>query len=99
MRSSFFAFLLIFLVSAQACATGQAEVRDVAVANNCPPKKIEVFRQSIGEDAETIWRVECNLPKTKDGNAQKISAILVHCRYALCAFLHPVIEEGKAQAP
>ena len=90
------AAVMLALGAAQAHA-GQAEVRDVARLNNCPPKKIEVYQQALGAMGETIWRVECVLPKTV-GTASATptaNAILIGCVQNLCEFLRPVESGGK----
>ena len=77
---------------------GQAEVRDVALANNCTPKKIEVYQQSLGSDGDTIYQVQCNLPKTvgaADGNTKTTDALLISCKMNLCELLRPVALEKK----
>lgn len=76
---------------------GQAEARETARMNNCPPKKIEVYRQSMGEGGETVYRVECNLPKMADTtlSGPQASALLVSCENALCHMLRPLESEKK----
>jgi len=61
-----------------------AEVRDAARQNNCPPKKIEVLRQSIGAVGETTYQVECNLPKAKEQEAGAPTSIIIKCQMNLC---------------
>lgn len=76
---------------------GQAEARETARMNNCAPKKIEVYRQTMGEAGETVYRVECNLPKMVDAtlSGTQTSALLVSCVNALCHLLRPVEPEKK----
>lgn len=61
-----------------------AEVRDAAMQNNCPPKKIEVLRQTIGSAGETSYQVECNLPKAKEQAAGAVTSIVIKCQMNLC---------------
>lgn len=76
---------------------GQAEARETARMNNCPPKKIEVYRQNMGESGETVYRIECNMPKMVDAtaNVPQASALLVSCTNALCHPLRPLESEKK----
>lgn len=71
------------LLSGSALA-GLAEVRDAARQSNCPPKKIEVLRQSVGNSNETTYQVECNLPKPKDAKADQNNRITIKCQMNLC---------------
>ena len=57
------------LVCLDAHATEQAQAREVARLNNCPVKKIEVYQNSLGETGQTIYRVQCNMPKAEIGRA------------------------------
>lgn len=75
--------VVALLMSGNACA-GLAEVRDAARQSNCPPKKIEVLRQSVGNSNETLYQVECNLPKAKDAKADQSKRITVKCQLNLC---------------
>lgn len=78
---------LVLLLSGSALAA-PADAREVARLNNCPPKKVEVYRQSLGAQGRTIYRVECNLPKAKDESAPKgADALLIQCDGSLCQFL------------
>jgi hypothetical protein len=88
-------FILIHSLPAYA---GQAEVRDVAIGNNCPPKKIEVYHQELGANGDTVYRVQCTLPKTvgdTDKEAKPPDAILVTCEQNLCEMLRPVALDKK----
>ena len=89
-------FFCVVLVSHHATA-GNAEVRDVALINNCKPKKIEVYTQSIGADGDTIYRVQCDIPKAvgTDPKAVTSDAILVSCQLNLCSLLRQVTMEKK----
>lgn len=66
------------------CLAGLAEVRDAARQGNCPPKKIEVLRQTLGSTGETTYQVECNLPKAKEQSADTKNSIIVKCQQTLC---------------
>jgi hypothetical protein len=67
-------------------AAGMAEVRDAARQSNCPPKKIEILRQAVGTSGETLYQVECNLPKAKD-QPSAATRIIVKCQMLLCQML------------
>lgn len=86
--------LLLLVVPLFFCANeahaGPAEARDIARLNNCTPKKVEVYQQKMGADAQTIYRVECIEPKAVNDKAPKMaSAMLVRCDGALCEMLRP----------
>jgi hypothetical protein len=87
-----FAFGLLF--AAAPAYAGQAEVRDVAMSNNCTPKKIEVYKQNLGGDADSVYRVTCTIPKLvgpADADAPKPpDALLVGCTQNLCEMLRPL---------
>jgi hypothetical protein len=91
-------FFACLLLAANRAEAGQAEVRDVALNNNCAPKKVEVYQQSLGVDGETIYRVQCTLAKTvgaADGAAKPPDALLVSCVQNLCEMLRPVTIGAK----
>lgn len=93
------AFIIIFLALAgfatQARAD-QAEAREVARLNNCPPKKIEVYQQSLGAESTTVYRVDCNLPKaTGETAGNRPDTLLISCDGSLCALLRPLAAEKK----
>ncbi|MDD5587379.1 MAG: hypothetical protein PHY92_10585 [Alphaproteobacteria bacterium] len=96
MRLALFLFLLYALFGTTEVFAAAAEAREVARINNCPPKKIEVYQQTLGNEGKTIYRVECNLPKAKDENAvQTADALLVQCNGSLCSLLRPVESANK----
>ena len=91
-------FVCIFLAFSDRAEASQAEVRDVAISNNCPPKKIEIFQQSLGVGGSTIYRVQCVLPKTvgkTEGEAKPPDALLINCVQNLCNAQQPVMMEKK----
>lgn len=91
-------FLCAFIGSSCPVWAGQAEVRDVALANNCPPKKIEVYKQSLGADGETLYQVQCTLSKTvgtADPGTKPADAILVSCKLNLCEMTRMVTLDKK----
>ena len=66
----------------------QADAREIARINNCSPKKIEVISQTLGQDSQTLYRVECSMPKmTGDVSANTATALIVRCDGAICAML------------
>jgi hypothetical protein len=96
-RLSAIAILIAVLVASPAHA-GQAEVRAVAIDNNCPPKKIEIYKQALGATNGTIYRVQCVLPKTvgaADNAPKPLDAILVNCQQSMCDMLRPIEMDKK----
>lgn len=85
----------VFILMAAPAFAGQAEVRDTARQNNCTPKKIEVYEQSLGSEARTVWRVTCNMPKAANDTLKGVDSLLISCRESLCQLLRPVGEEKK----
>lgn len=90
----------IFIVSMALPAiafAGQAEVREVALSNNCAPKKVEIYKQELGADGEVVYRIQCNLPKTTgdSGGAPPNDTILVSCHQNLCAFVRALPSGSK----
>lgn len=97
-------YLAVFIITAllmtptAAFSADQAQAREVARMNNCPPKKIDVYQQSLGPEGKTVYRIECILPKTTGSaeNAGKsIDTLLVGCDENLCDLLRPVASEKK----
>ncbi|HUY67883.1 MAG TPA: hypothetical protein VMV79_01105 [Alphaproteobacteria bacterium] len=69
----------------------QVQAGELAMANNCPPKKIDVYRASIGSGDSTTYKVECTMPKVTDPNAPKGNgALLIRCDGELCQILDPM---------
>ena len=91
----------IFLLLAVLFATlpafaGQPEAREVARLNNCTPKKIEVFQNSLGGTGKTIYQVTCNLPKATDKDAPTgPDALLIACDGSLCELMRPMSSDKK----
>jgi hypothetical protein len=98
MRFGLYSLLALFVFASPLTAhADMPEAKEVARINNCPPKKIEVYQQSLGSEGKTIYRVECTLPKTVggDGSAPKASALLISCDDTICTLLRPVMNEKK----
>ena len=93
----FLAFCLGVAFEAPASfAADQAQAREVARMNNCPPKKIEVYQQSLGSQGQTVYRVECAMPKNSNADAANAaSALLVSCDENLCELLRPLPPDTK----
>ena len=85
----------LILFTGEPVHAAPADAREIARLNNCAPKKIEVFKQSLGTDASTIYRVECILPKTKDTDAKGPDAVLIKCDGSLCDYVRAVGTEAK----
>jgi hypothetical protein len=81
------AILLILVLgffSLNAAHASVAEVREVARQHNCPPKKIEVLRQAVGDSGETVYQVECALPTAKSPIAGAATNLQIRCALQLC---------------
>ncbi|MDP9127939.1 MAG: hypothetical protein M3N08_06750 [Pseudomonadota bacterium] len=90
-----FALAALFSACAFPAKADQAEVREVARLNNCPPKKIEVFQQSLGPEGQTIYKVQCNMPKLADEKNKGADALMIGCQDSLCELLRPYQDEKK----
>lgn len=89
------AFCLLLALAALPAQAGTAEARDVARANNCAPKKIEVFQNSLGTVGKTVYQVSCNLPKSSNANKDAPDALLISCQDSICTLLRPVSSAKK----
>jgi hypothetical protein len=89
------AFALLFCLCALPAHAGTAEARDVARANNCTPKKIEVFQNSLGTVGKTVYQVTCNLPKSSNADKDAPDALLIACQESICSLLRPVSAAKK----
>lgn len=96
MRFLVITILLGMQLYASPVYAGQAEAREVARINNCNPKKIEVVSNNLNQSSQTVYRVECNMPKVREGSSPGASdAILVRCDGALCDRLRAVPKDAK----
>ncbi len=86
---------LILLSLSVAHAAEQSQAREVARLNNCPPKKIEVFQNSLGTEGKTIYRVQCVMPKAAGEEAQGPDTLLIACDSSLCEIVRPTKLESK----
>jgi hypothetical protein len=94
----FVALIGLFLCTGTTTASaGQADARATALGENCKPKKIEIYKQSIGGSGEIIYRVTCDVPKTvgEKPSSPTPDSLLVSCVQSLCSPLRPVISEKK----
>ena len=83
------------MMAAPLQASSLADAREIARINNCPPKKIEVYQQSLGIEGQTIYRVDCNMPKATGETAEGANAVLIGCKDSLCTLLRPITAEKK----
>jgi len=89
-------FIAILLLAPLPAFAGQTEARAVAMANNCSPKKIEVLKNAVGEDGQTIYRVQCNLPKTLgDADTSAPNALLINCEQNMCEMMSAINTDDK----
>ncbi len=88
--------LFAVLFTALPAWAGQPEARAVALMNNCPPKKIEVFQNSLGSMGKTLYQVTCTMPKTTDKDAPAgPDALLISCDGTLCDLVRPLEADKK----
>jgi len=88
--------LCALLLLASPASAGQPEAKEVARLNNCPPKKIEVYKNTLGGTAKTIYQVTCILPKTTDKDSKGgPDALMISCDQSLCELMRPVATEKK----
>jgi hypothetical protein len=87
-------FALITLASSGAHAS-QWDAREVARNNNCPPKKIDIYQQSLGLDGRTIYQVQCNVPKVVSDAPAGPDTLLIGCDGSLCSVIQPTTAEKK----
>jgi hypothetical protein len=73
----------------------QVTAREVARINNCLPKKIDVYQDSIGMSGQTIYRVDCTMPKMTGTAAPGPDALLISCDESLCTLLRSLTTEKK----
>ncbi len=76
-------------------AADPAQAKEVARINNCSPKKVEVYQQTLGQDGKTIYHVDCNMPKSKDEGTPASNAMLISCDETLCELLRTLPPESK----
>jgi len=96
MKLSFVFMAIGLILSSSQSLAANADAREIARINNCTPKKIEVFKQTLGANGNTIYRVECIVAKSKDENAAKTAdAMLVGCQGSLCEIVRPVSSSEK----
>ncbi len=89
-------FLLCLLLGAADAHAALSDAREVARLNNCTPKKVEAVQQTLGATGNTLYRVECTLPKSKDDSAAKTAdAVLIQCDGSICGLLRPLVSENK----
>ncbi len=90
--SLFMAALAAVALPQDVHAASQAEAREVARLNNCLPKKIAVFSQTLGADGTTVYRVDCAMPdmKAEEGKAKPPDALLIKCSGSLCNLMRPL---------
>ena len=60
-------------------AGAESEAKQVALASNCKPGKVEVMRQTPGGNGEIVYKVTCT-------DYQQMF-VLVQCRQRLCTLL------------
>lgn len=96
MKKTLALFSMFFMIGTSTTQAAPSDAREVARINNCPPKKIEVFQQTLGIDGKTVYRIDCNMPKTKEEKTgPSANAILVQCHGSLCGLLRTIGNDEK----
>ena len=62
----------IFTLIAPSAHADQPEAKEVARINNCAPKKIEVYKNTLGSSAKTIYQVIYPKQRIKTAKAHRI---------------------------
>ena len=90
-------FTLTVLLCASNVRADQTEAREVARINNCIPKKIDVYQQSLGGTGKTVYLVTCTLPKPvgDEKDAKLPDSLLISCDQSLCEMIRPMTQEKK----
>lgn len=96
MRTGHLFILLGLLCLSPQSLAAAADAREIARLNNCTPKKIEVYKQTLGTNGSTTYKVDCTLAKSKDdGGAKAPDAVLVGCMGNLCELMRPISSSDK----
>lgn len=91
-----FSAVLMSLFAIGPAQAGQAEVRDVALANNCSPKKIEIYQENLGAMGEIVYRVQCTLPKAVgETSTSAPDTLMVSCVQSLCEMANALSLDKK----
>lgn len=97
------AIIVVAVMTVLGCASSvmaasSADAREVARLSNCQPKKVDVYNHTLGGGGTTIYRVDCNIPKTSGTEAsgnKPPEALLISCVGSLCNLLRPVAATEK----
>jgi hypothetical protein len=92
--TAIFLFTLTLSLAQNANADDPAQAKEVARINNCSPKKVEVYQQTLGIDGKTIYHVDCNVPKGKS-DTPTANALLISCDENLCELLRALPPDTK----
>lgn len=96
MTAIFFALAALCFAGIAQADTAQVQAREVARINNCVPKKIAVYQQTVGPEGDTIYRVDCTVAKATNENAKPgADALLIDCQAGTCSLLRPLAAESK----
>ncbi|NDG05224.1 MAG: hypothetical protein EB121_07775 [Alphaproteobacteria bacterium] len=77
---------LLLMPTAQ---SAPADARETARLNNCQPKKLDIYQQTMGSNGSTTYQVECVVAKGKDDAAKSPDALLIRCEGSICTLLRP----------
>lgn len=96
MRLDVTLLMVSLMLGTSVCEAASSDAREVARINNCSPKKIEVYQQTLGIDGKTVYRVACNIPKAKDEKAGGgADSLLIECTGSLCGLLRSMSSDQK----
>ena len=91
MYAKLFLAVIILVPFSTPSYAGQAEVRAVARVYECNPIKIEVIKTKLGTPSQTVYRVDCNMPKQAgDGGNKSANALIISCEDTLCTMIRAV---------
>ena len=89
MMRLFAALVLGWLLIMPTSQAAPADARETARLNNCQPKKLDVYQQTMGNSGSTTYQVECIVPKSKDEATKSPDALLIRCEGSICTLLRP----------
>ncbi len=82
------ALLFLLLALPLPAAAGIAEAKDLARTLNCTVKAIVVAGKSSGDNSETTYKVDCDVPQTASAEEKKANGrLLIKCQAAMCNLL------------
>ncbi len=78
-------FIVLLLLAPLPAFAGMAEAKDLAKSLNCTVKNIVVASKSSGENSDTTYKVDCDIPASASAEEKKANGtLLIKCEAALC---------------